>query len=314
MLKAVGISKHFGQLRVLEDLSVEVARSELFVILGPSGEGKSTFLNIVAGLLRPNRGELYIGGELVDESRGVYVPPERRGVGYVFQSYALYPHMTAYDNIAFPLKMAKWSKGDIDRAVREVAEMLNIVDVLHKKPHQLSGGQRQRVAVARAIVKRPRLLLMDEPFSNIDPALREGVRAEIKRLVKKLGITTLLVTHDREEALSLADRVAVLMGGRFVQAAPPAELYARPCCARVARFLGLNVISLNGRAIAFPPEGVVLGRGDLSGKILDVEYRGRGWMAYVQLDGGVAKISVDRPVVTGSEVRLELVKGVELHD
>ncbi|AFA39980.1 ABC-type sugar transport systems, ATPase component [Pyrobaculum oguniense TE7] len=314
MLKAERISKWFGQQRVLEDLNVEVERSEFFVILGPSGEGKSTFLNIVAGLIRPTKGRLFIEGELVDDSQVVYVPPERRGVGYVFQSYALYPHMTAYDNIAFPLKMAKWSKRDIEKAVREVAEMLNITEVLHKKPHQLSGGQRQRVAVARAIVKRPRLLLMDEPFSNIDPALREGVRSELKRLVKKLAITTIMVTHDREEGFSIADRVAVLMGGKFAQVAPPDELYKKPCCSKVARFLGHNVISLNGRYLAFPPDGVVIGEGDFSGVVLDVEYRGRGWVAFVQLDGGLVKIYLDKKVQPGSKVKLAPISSVELHD
>ncbi|MGC9122450.1 MAG: ABC transporter ATP-binding protein, partial [Thermogladius sp.] len=162
MLIVRDLVKSFGSHLVLQGVSLEVVEGEYFTIIGPSGEGKSTFLNIVAGLLRPSSGEVYIGGVLVEDSGRVHVPPERRGVGYVFQSYALYPHMTAFDNIAFPLKMAKWPRDQIRRAVEEVADLLGTREHLNKKPHQLSGGQRQRVAVARALVKRPKLLLMDE--------------------------------------------------------------------------------------------------------------------------------------------------------
>lgn len=312
MLGVINISKSFGDLEVLKGLSVDVGKAEFFVILGPSGGGKTTFLNVVAGLLRPESGEIYIAGNLVENSRDIYVPPERRGIGYVFQSYALYPHMTAYDNIAFPLKMAGWSKKDIDKSVREVADMLNIKDVLHKKPAQLSGGQRQRVAIARAIVKRPALLLMDEPFSNIDPALRESVRVEIKRLLKGLGITTLMVTHDREEAFSLADRLSVLMEGRFAQIGRPDEVYRAPCCVKVARFLGYNLVGVDGTSLAFRAEDVEIGDGDLSGEVLSCEYRGKHWAVYIRYDGHVIKAYHDTPIEEGTKVKFSIRRVLEM--
>lgn len=314
MLRAENISKSFGQLQVLKGLNVSIEAGEFFVILGPSGEGKSTFLNIIAGLLRPDSGTLYIGGELVEDSGQVHVPPERRGIGYVFQSYALYPHMTAYENIAFPLRMAKWGREEIDKAVKSVAELLNISEILHKKPHQLSGGQRQRVAVARAVVKNPRLLLMDEPFSNIDPSLREGVRVEIKRLVKKLGITTIMVTHDREEAFSMADRVAVLMGGRFAQVGRPDQVYKAPCCVKVAKFLGLNVVSTDGKTLAFRPEDVEVGDGNGEGEVVDVEFRGRYWVVYLNTGSGLVKAAADAPVPPGARLKFRLKNAVELYE
>ncbi|WP_181933460.1 ABC transporter ATP-binding protein [Pyrobaculum aerophilum] len=312
MLNVINISKSFGDLEVLKGLSVNVESAELFVILGPSGGGKTTFLNIVAGLLRPESGEIYIAGRLVENSRDIYTPPERRNIGYVFQSYALYPHMTAYDNIAFPLKMARWSKKDIDKAVKEVAEMLNIRDVLHKKPAQLSGGQRQRVAIARAIVKRPTLLLMDEPFSNIDPVLRENVRVEIKRLLKDLGITTLMVTHDREEAYSLADRLSVLIDGRFAQIGRPDEVYSAPCCVEVARFLGYNLVSADGSSLGFRAEDVEIGGGDLSGEVLSSEYKGRYWVVYIKYNGYVIKAYHDAPIKEGAKVKFSIRRVLEM--
>jgi multiple sugar transport system ATP-binding protein len=314
MLIVRDLVKSFGSHLVLQGVSLEVVEGEYFTVIGPSGEGKSTFLNIVAGLLRPSRGEVYIGGVLVEDSGRVHVPPEKRGVGYVFQSYALYPHMTAFDNIAFPLKMAKWPRDQIRRAVEEVAELLGIREHLGKKPHQLSGGQRQRVAVARALVKRPKLLLMDEPFSNIDPAFREEVRVEIRRVVKSLGTTTVMVTHDREEAFSLSDRIAVLRRGRFLQVGPPAEVYMSPCCVEVARFLGLNVVPAGGRWLVFRPEDVELDGGDLQGEVLGVEYRARYWMAYVKIDGAVVKAALPEPPKQGAPARLSLRRAVELHE
>lgn len=294
------VEKSFGRLRVLNGLELEVGKGEYFVVLGPSGEGKSTSLNIIAGILRPDRGEVYLGGALVDDSGGVYVPPERRNVGYVFQSYALYPHMTAFDNIAFPLKMAKQPREEINRAVLEVAQLLGIREVLNKKPAQLSGGQRQRVAVARALVKRPRVLLMDEPYSNIDPLLRESVRAEIRRIIKDLGIATVMVTHDREEAMALADRLGVLRRGRLLQVGTPQEVLQKPCCPDVAVFMGYNLVPMDGRILTFRPEDAELGAGDFVGELIDVEFRGRWWAVVARVGGSLVKLyTAERPSIDG---------------
>lgn len=311
-VKAESLHKAFGKTTVLRDVNVEIAKGEFFVIVGPSGEGKTTFLNIVAGLIRPDRGSLWLGGQLVEDSGKVYIPPERRRVGYVFQSYALYPHMTAYDNIAFPLKMAKMPKDEIDRRVREVAAMLRVDHVLGKRPAQLSGGQRQRVALARALVKEPSVLLMDEPFSNIDAYLRERIMVETLDLVKKLGITTVMVTHNREEAAILADRMAVLRGGTFLQVGPPEELFRNPCCLDVATFLGFNLLKDTGRHMAFRPEDVVVGEGDLRGRVIRSEFGGVGWVLYMSVNGSIVKAYSDREYKKDEEVRFHVKKAVWL--
>jgi len=299
------VGKSFGKLQVLSSLDLEVGKGEYFVILGPSGEGKSTILNITAGILRPDRGEVYLDGALVDDSKSVYVPPERRGVGYVFQSYALYPHMTAFDNIAFPLKMAGWPKEEIRRAVLEVAELLGIREILGKKPAQLSGGQRQRVAVARALVKRPRVLLMDEPYSNIDPLLRESVRAEIRRIIKDLGIATVMVTHDREEAMALGDRIGILRRGRLLQVGKPEEVLVKPCCPDVALFMGYNLVPVDGRLLAFRPEEVELGVGDFVGEVIDVEFRGQWWAVVARVGGALVKLYTAERLQTGGKIKFQ---------
>ncbi|MEZ0345365.1 MAG: ABC transporter ATP-binding protein [Infirmifilum sp.] len=302
MVELRGVWKAFGKVSVLESIDVAIPRGEFLVILGASGEGKSTLLNLVSGVLRPDRGEIAINGEVVDNSKDVYVPPEQRDLGYVFQSYALYPHMTAFDNIAFPLRMRRLPEAEVKRKVEEVAEMLRISHVLHHKPAQLSGGQQQRVAVARAIVKEPKLLLMDEPFSNIDPALRLSVRWELRALIKKLGITSIMATHDQEEAMSIADRVAILRKGKIVQLASPQEIYQRPTNSYVAEFVGgMNIIPLkdekiqalvreitgrqvsSNRYIGFRAEHCLISQNGFSGKVLESEYHGDKWVTWIDL-------------------------------
>ncbi|MEM1734044.1 MAG: ABC transporter ATP-binding protein [Pyrobaculum sp.] len=313
-LRAESIRKSFGKTQVLREVSVEVGRGEFFVILGPSGEGKSTFLNIVAGLVRPDGGRLWLEERLVEDSADVYIPPERRRVGYVFQNYALYPHMSAYDNIAFPLKMAKVPKAEIEKRVREVAAMLRLEDVLTKRPAQLSGGQRQRVALARALVKEPSVLLMDEPFSNIDAYLRERIMVETLDLVKKLNISTVMVTHNREEAAVLADRVAVLRRGTFLQIGPPEELFQRPCCLDVATFLGFNILTDGGRHLAFRPEDVSVGESGFRGRVIRSEFAGVYWVVYVSLNGTIVKAYLDRELKKDVEISLEVKRGVWLEN
>ena len=216
---------------VVEDLSFRVPSGSLLSLLGPSGSGKTTVLNALAGFLKPASGDIRFGERMIQD-----LPPEKRNVGMVFQNYALYPHMTAFDNIAFPLKIQRRSRRDIERAVKEIAGMTRIGDLLDRKPSQLSGGQQQRVAISRALVKGPDLLLMDEPLSNLDAALRVQMRQEIRRIQQEAGITALFVTHDQEEALSLSDRIVLLDAGRLQQEGTPKELYMAPRNLFTARF------------------------------------------------------------------------------
>ena len=253
----VDISKRYNSVPALRDVSLEIAEGEFLTLLGPSGCGKSTLLRIIAGLEPQCRGSVAIAGAPVDHLR-----PKQRDVAMVFQSYALYPHMTVGDNLALPLKMrhlTAWQRlpvigrllpgsaterAAIDGAVAQVAEALEINHLLHRKPGQLSGGQRQRVAVGRAMVRRPKVFLMDEPLSNLDAKLRVQMRTEIKELHSRLGVTFVYVTHDQAEAMTLSDRVAVMMDGEVLQVAPPKSIYAQPADVRVAAFVGSPKINL----------------------------------------------------------------------
>ena len=217
----------------VKDLSITIADGEFIILVGPSGCGKSTTLNMIAGLEDITDGELRIGGDRVNEKA-----PKDRDIAMVFQSYALYPHMTVRQNIAFPLTLAKASKADIDAKVEETARILDLTEFLDRKPAQLSGGQRQRVAMGRAIVRSPKAFLMDEPLSNLDAKLRVQMRSEIARLQNRLGTTTVYVTHDQTEAMTLGDRVVVMLGGVAQQIGTPDELYHRPANLFVAGFIG----------------------------------------------------------------------------
>ena len=227
------VSKFFGKVKAVVDLNLEVRDGEFVALLGPSGCGKTTTLLMIAGIYKPTKGRI-----LFDEVDVTDLPPKDRNIGMVFQSYALYPHMTVYDNIAFPLKLKKVPKHEIDKKVKEVAKLLQIDNLLNRKPAQLSGGQQQRVALGRALVKEPDVLLLDEPLSNLDAKLRVMMRAEIKRLQKELKITTIYVTHDQVEAMSMADRIAVMRAGRLQQYAEPEVLYNKPINLFVAGFIG----------------------------------------------------------------------------
>ncbi|RKQ88779.1 ABC transporter ATP-binding protein [Brockia lithotrophica] len=248
------VSMRFGKVTAVDALSVEFASGEFVVILGPSGCGKSTTLFLLAGLYVPTEGEIRFDGRVVNA-----LPPERRNVGLVFQNYALYPHMSVFENIAFPLHMQRRPREERRERVLAVARMLYIDHLLERKPSQLSGGQQQRVAIARALVKRPDLLLLDEPLSNLDARLRLEMREEIRRVQREVGITTVLVTHDQEEALSLADRILVMRDGKAVQFAPPEELYEFPLDRFVAHFVGNPPMNF------FPAEYAGSGRFSLSG-------------------------------------------------
>jgi multiple sugar transport system ATP-binding protein len=217
----------------VKELSLEISDGELMVFVGPSGCGKTTALRMVAGLEEISHGEIRIGEQVVND-----LPPRDRDVAMVFQTYALYPHKNVYDNLAFPLRLRGMSKSEVDQRVTRIARLLELEEQLKRRPRQLSGGQRQRVAMGRAIVREPQAFLMDEPLSNLDAKLRTQMRAEISLLHKELGITTIYVTHDQVEAMTLGQRVAVLRRGELQQVAPPQELYDRPTNLFVAGFIG----------------------------------------------------------------------------
>jgi multiple sugar transport system ATP-binding protein len=227
------VTKTFGDVVAVSDLSIDVADKEFIVFVGPSGCGKTTSLRMLAGLEEISGGEILIGDRVVND-----IPPKDRDIAMVFQSYALYPHMSVYDNMAFGLKLRKTPKAEIDRRVKVAAEILGLQDLLGRKPKALSGGQRQRVAVGRAIVREPAVFLMDEPLSNLDAKLRVSARAEISKLHKRLGTTFIYVTHDQVEAMTMGDRIAVMNDGVLMQIDTPRALYSEPANAFVAGFIG----------------------------------------------------------------------------
>ncbi|OYT68054.1 MAG: sugar ABC transporter ATP-binding protein [Candidatus Wolframiiraptor sp. EX4484-121] len=232
-VKVVNLVKKFDKTVAVDGISFDVKDGEFIVLLGPSGCGKTTTLRCIAGLETPDEGEIYIDDKLVND-----LPPKDRDVAMVFQSYALYPHMTVYGNLAFPLKMRKLPKDEIDKKVKEVAKLLNIDHLLDRKPRQLSGGEMQRVALGRALVRTPRVFLMDEPLSNLDAKLRVYMRAELKKLQRDLKITTIYVTHDQAEAMAMADRIAVMNKGKILQYSEPHDVYEKPANLFVAGFIG----------------------------------------------------------------------------
>ena len=242
-LRIKNLTKKYGNVKALDDFSLEIKSGEFMVLLGPSGCGKTTAIRCIAGLINPSDGQIYIGEELVNN-----IPPKNRDIAMVFQNYALYPHMSVYDNIAFPLKMRKKSKLYTEEKINEVANLLGMMDLLNRKPKELSGGQMQRVALGRALVREPKVFLMDEPLSNLDAKLRMYMRTEIKKLQKKVGITTLYITHDQIEAMSMADKIAVMNGGLLQQVGKPQEIYNQPSNTFVAGFIGspsMNFLECN---------------------------------------------------------------------
>lgn len=248
------VEKRFGKVQVIRGVDLSIESGEFIVFVGPSGCGKSTLLRLVAGLEEPTGGEVMIGGKVVNDR-----PPSDRGIAMVFQSYALYPHMTAYENLAFGLKLARTGKGEIDAAVKEAARLLQIEPLLDRKPRELSGGQRQRVAIGRALVRHPQVFLFDEPLSNLDAALRVQTRLEIARLHKELKATMIYVTHDQVEAMTLADRIVVLNAGRVEQVGSPLDLYERPANRFVAGFIGSPSMNFLKVALAgLQPDGITV--------------------------------------------------------
>jgi multiple sugar transport system ATP-binding protein len=249
-----GVGKFFGKTRVLESIDLEIKTGEFCVFVGPSGCGKSTLLRLIAGLESVSVGDLSIDGKRMND-----VEPSKRGIAMVFQSYALYPHMTVYKNLAFGLKLAKTEQAEADRRIREAARMLQIEQLLERLPKQLSGGQRQRVAIGRAITRQPKIFLFDEPLSNLDAALRVSMRSELSRLHKQLQTTMVYVTHDQVEAMTMADRIVILNRGHVEQVGPPLEVYHRPRTVFAAGFLGSPKMNfLKGEVAEIGSDGVTV--------------------------------------------------------
>ena len=249
-VKLVGVTKRFGETVAVDRLTVEIEHGELFTFLGPSGCGKSTTLRVIAGFELPEEGRVFF-----DEQDVTLLKPYKRGVAMVFQNYALWPHMTVFDNVAYGLKLRKLPKQEVRERVKRILELVRLEGLEDRYPSQLSGGQQQRVALARALVVEPKVLLLDEPLSNLDAKLRLEMREEIKRIQRELGITTIYVTHDQEEAMSISDRVAILNKGRLMQVGTPQEIYYRPANVFVASFIGRSYV-LEGKALKFS-DGVV---------------------------------------------------------
>lgn len=232
-LKIEGVSKRYGNFDALKPTSLEVAEGEFLTLLGPSGSGKTTLLNIIEGLVAPDTGDLYIGGK-----RATTEPPYLRDIGMVFQSYALFPHLSIFENLAFPLRMRRVPEKEVRERVAAMLELISLPHIADRLPKELSGGQQQRVALGRALVYRPSIVLMDEPLGALDKNLREQMQLEIKHLHKKLGATIIYVTHDQEEALAMSDRICLMNGGEIEQIGTPQEIYDHPRTVFAARFIG----------------------------------------------------------------------------
>jgi len=319
VVELIGVTKRWGPVTAVEPTGLRIDDGEFVAILGPSGCGKSTTLFMLAGIYAPSAGEIHFDGATVNE-----VEARDRNVGIVFQSYALYPNMSARQNISFPLRFKKLQREEAERRVQKIAALVQIEDLLERKPSEMSGGQQQRVALARALVKEPQLLLLDEPLSNLDATLRLTMRGEIRRLQRSLGVTTILVTHDQIEATTMADRIICMSKGRIEQIGTASDLYQNPDSLFVAGFIGSPPINLldgetNGTAlrigeVAIPfekavagrvtlgvrPESVQLGKSGMNSRVEDIEPHGRETIYHLStplgtlraLQAGAAKLRV----------------------
>ena len=310
------VKKCFGDTVVLRDFTQEFREGEFITLLGPSGCGKTTMLRMIAGFERPTQGEIAIGEQVVS-SKKVFIPPEKRDIGMVFQSYAVWPHMTVFDNVAYPLRIKKLPQGEVEHRVGALLQVVHLGRYAQRMPGQLSGGQQQRVALARALVMNPRLLLLDEPLSNLDAKLREGMRYEIKEIQRELGITVVYVTHDQTEAMAMSDRIVVINRGVIQQVGTPQEIYRTPANQFVADFVGRvdflrgavrgGRIQLTGLGqslrydgpctgevvVAVRPESLSLarpGEGQLTGSIVNKYYLGDISDRRVDVGGAVIRL------------------------
>jgi multiple sugar transport system ATP-binding protein len=324
-LQLNGIEKYFGDVHVIKGIDLQIQAGEFIVFVGPSGCGKSTLLRLIAGLESVDKGAMVLDGRDITQ-----LPSSKRDLAMVFQSYALYPHMSVYENMSFALSLAKVDDKVIREKVERAADILNLTPYLQRTPKDLSGGQRQRVAIGRAIVRAPKVFLFDEPLSNLDAALRGQTRVEIAKLHRELGATTVYVTHDQVEAMTLADRVVVLRDGKIEQVGTPLELYDRPANQFVAQFIGtpqMNVLALQDVAPLWPalqlasdakghiglrPESITLartGEGQLQAKVELVEALGAETLIYLAMQGGaqiVARQNMRTPLRVGDSVGVQV--------
>ena len=322
-----GVTKRFGKIVAVKDLDLEVKEQEFIVIVGPSGCGKSTILRLIAGLEEPTKGEIYLDGRLLNP-----IPPKDRDVAMVFQSYALYPHMKVFDNIAFPLRVRRYPKREVREKVEEVADILGISALLDRYPRELSGGERQRVALGRAIVRNPKVFLFDEPLSNLDAKLRVRMRAEILSLHKRLKSTVIYVTHDQAEAMTMGDRIVVLKDGVIQQIADPVTLYKKPDNLFVAGFIGTPPMNLfegivdkdlffkggirvklpedfiryKGRRITLGirPEDISIGKGDIWGTVELIENLGNLFYIHIRIGEEKVVVQGEQACSIGERIRV----------
>jgi sn-glycerol 3-phosphate transport system ATP-binding protein len=306
------VSKSWGAMRAVDDISLTADEGSLLVLLGPSGCGKSTTLRLISGLEEADAGTIAIGG--VDVTR---LSPADRKISMVFQSYALFPHLSVAENIIFGLRVRRVARAERDARLRRVADIVGLAHLLERRPSQLSGGQRQRVALGRAIIAEARVCLMDEPLSNLDAKLRHEMRTEIRALQQRLGMTMVYVTHDQTEAMTMADRVVLMRDGRIEQNGSPEELYNRPATAFTARFIGtppMNLMRLGDRLIGIRPEHIriVLG-GDHAARVKAVEHLGADSIVLCDIDGQPISVRLDgfSKVQPGEDVRLAWEAGHE---
>ncbi|RRD39515.1 ABC transporter ATP-binding protein [Leptotrichia sp. OH3620_COT-345] len=331
-----GVTKSFGNVKVLQEFNQKFEDGEFITLLGPSGCGKTTMLRLIAGFEKPSSGEIYIGDKLVSGTNS-FIPPEKREIGMVFQSYAVWPHMNVFDNVAYPLKIQKKSKNEIEERVNEALKIVHLEQYKDRFPSELSGGQQQRVALGRALVARPEILLLDEPLSNLDAKLREEMRYEIKEITKKLKITVIYVTHDQIEAMTMSDRIVLINKGEIQQIGTPQEIYSNPNNVFTANFVGKvdfikgkvegNEILLNNSEgqklenrsshkgnviVAVRPENIALSDdGEIKGKVFSKFYLGDSNDLRIEIGKGnilrvMARASTYETLKTGEEVRVKI--------
>lgn len=306
------ISKSFGNKEVIPDLSLKLEDNKFTTLLGPSGCGKTTLLRMIAGLESPDAGEILFDDDTVfSKEKNINIPPERRNLSFVFQDFALWPHMTVFENVAFGLRARKM-KADLEERVIEALKRVKLNDYLYRYPHELSGGQQQRVAFARAIVVQPRCVLFDEPLSALDAQLRENMRAEIKQLTDSLNITSVFVTHDQAEAMSMSDYIVVMNGGRVEQYGIPVEIYERPATPFVAGFVG-KVNRISDEAVV-RPEQVTLSesQGKKKGKVLSSQYYGGHYNLILATEKGNWTVSSSKDYVAGVELYVDYDEGTAI--
>ncbi|AAK42824.1 ABC transporter ATP-binding protein [Saccharolobus solfataricus] len=306
MITLKEVTKFFGSFKVIDSISLNVEKGEFFVILGKSGSGKTTLLRLIAGLEKVSSGKILISNEDVTD-----LPPSKRDIGMVFQSYALYPNKKVFENLMIALENSEINKKDKEERIIEISKQLEIYHLMDKYPAQLSGGQQQRVAIAKALVKRPKVLLMDEPLSNLDVQLRYSARKLIKKVQKEFNITTIYVTHDSNEALAIADRIGVIDKGRLLQVGIPEDIYNNPLSKEVASLVGnppMSFVKIDGKIIGVRPDNIIIkDNGTYEGIVSNCEFWGSYYLIYIDfIDNEVKAISKER-IKEGSKVKFDFI-------